>query len=248
MTNCQTFPAPDYCPDADQITPQVMALLPRGRAWGTHDGGPWSDTVLYKFCRAVATVLAYANERLCKARLEFFCATADETLDDWLADYGLPDACDPFPDLCTKVGALGSQRCEYFKAVAASRGWAIDCIDFAGRCGAQAGCSRATVIASAATDKTPRVGQFRAGKKLGCAAMPARSGKARAGARDVNVLLIRVYTNSSSAYVAPAVVKRRAGRMRAAQRLSCVPNAIATLQCLIERITPAHALVQYQTV
>jgi hypothetical protein len=33
-----------------------------------------------------------------------------------MAEYGLPDGCDPFPDLCTKVAAIGGTRCEYRRA------------------------------------------------------------------------------------------------------------------------------------
>lgn len=132
----------DICPTKDDIVPQALALLPRGRAWQTHDGGPYTGSTLRLFWTAVSAVLEFANRRICDLRAEFWCATRNETDDLWLAEYGLPDACDPFPDLCTKVAALGGNRCEYFAAIAAAAGWAVSCREFE-PCGARAGGSYA---------------------------------------------------------------------------------------------------------
>lgn len=132
--------AGDRCPTQPEILPQLLALLPQGRAWGTNEGGPLPDSVLVRFWNSVASVFEFANQRMCALREEFFCATQVETNAEWLAEYGLPDACDPFPDLCTKVAALGGSRCEYFAEVAARAGWAIDCPDDE-TCGDQAGCA-----------------------------------------------------------------------------------------------------------
>ena len=117
----------------------MLALLPRGRAWSTHDGGPFPGDRLYQFWTAVAAVFEYANQRMCDLRREFFCATESETNDAWLADYGLPDDCDPYPDLCAKVAAIGGARCEDYAAIAARAGWDIECIVTTSSCGATAG-------------------------------------------------------------------------------------------------------------
>ena len=44
-----------------------------------------------------------------------------------MREYGLPDACDPNPDLCAKVAATGGADCAYYQAVAARGGWSIQC-------------------------------------------------------------------------------------------------------------------------
>jgi len=129
-----------FCPTRDDTRNALLALLPRGRAWGTHDGGPRAGTVIYRFWDAVAAIFTYANDRLCALALEFFCATQSETNEQWLTEYALPDACDPFPDLCAKVAALGGSTCTYFRAAAQRAGWSINCTDEIDRCGAEFGC------------------------------------------------------------------------------------------------------------
>lgn len=132
-----------FCPTKDDLIPQALALLPRGRAWGTHEGGPGPETTLYKYWSAVCDVFAFACRRLCALRLEFWCATQSETRDLWMAEYGLPDECDPYPDLCAKVAAQGGARCEHLVSVAARAGWVIDCADATDACGDTADCAAA---------------------------------------------------------------------------------------------------------
>jgi uncharacterized protein YmfQ (DUF2313 family) len=248
MSCSNAAPSLDICPTTDEMRPQVFALLPRGRAWQTHDGGPWPGTMLYGFWSAVASMRAYFNKRMCDMREEFFCATTVEMVDVWMKQYGLPDNCDPFPDLCSKVGALGSQRCEYFRSVAARRGWTIDCVNLADACGSRFGKARFSRNNPAYTSHLPRFGRMRFGQKLGCDALPARSGRAKFGARAASCLYIRVFTRASAAYVAPTSLAPRFGRMRFGHRLGCAENTISSLQCLIERIAPAHACIEYEVI
>ena len=153
------------CPTFEETRAGLLALLPRGRAWQSNIGGPEpyhdaafdprafdaesfdtedrSGSVLFRFWSAVSVVFDYAHQRLCALQLEMFCATANETRDQWLVEYGLPDPCDPFPDLCAKVRAIGGARCDYFRNIAAAAGWSIDCTDTSYICGARAGCARA---------------------------------------------------------------------------------------------------------
>ncbi|WP_022722937.1 hypothetical protein [Rhodopseudomonas sp. B29] len=212
MASCENArPAPLRCPTRDEVLSSVLGLLPRGRAWQSDEGGPVKGfsgafspaafdndafatrsrkgSVLWNFWSAIAEVLTFTNRRLCDLRLEFWCATQTETRDLWMAEYGLPDDCDPFPDLCTKVAAIGGTRCEYYAQIAARAGWSISCVEFADECGARAGCAKAgrakpgnrraggLVImvdlgASAAFSKTynakPRAGRMKAGQRLGC--------------------------------------------------------------------------------
>lgn len=125
---CQNAPSLDICPTQEEITPQLLALLPRGRAWNTHEGLPQPNTTIYQYFNTLAGVWAYANQRICALRLEFFCASANETLDLWNQQYGLPDGCDPFPDLCVKVAATGGVTCAYYEAIALEIGWSIACV------------------------------------------------------------------------------------------------------------------------
>src|SRR2546421_695582 len=140
MTQCANArPAPMRCPTRDEILNSALALLPQGRAWQSNEGGPavgydigfdpggYQDngfqaifrqgSILRRFWKSVAGLFSFLNDRLCALRLEFWCATHVETHDLWMAEYGLPDACDPFPDLCTKVAAIGGTRCEYYAEV-----------------------------------------------------------------------------------------------------------------------------------
>jgi hypothetical protein len=163
--------APDPCPAKADIIPKILALLPRGRAWGTHDGGPWPTSTLYRFWAAIAEMLEFANARICALREEFFCATQHETRDRWDLDYGLPDPCDPFADLCVKVAAAlgGNRTFGYFIAIAALGGFTITM--------ARTGTSAITITVHTSGSisyttgggVTARAGRFRAGHAPGCA-------------------------------------------------------------------------------
>lgn len=131
------------CPTSDDLTIQALALLPRGRAWRSHRQGPEETSVIGQYWRSVAEVFAFMVQRVCQLRLEFWCQTMSETEPEWLVEYGLPDLCDPFPDLCTKVSAIGGTRCEYYAEVAERAGWSIACGNNDNICGAQAGCAQA---------------------------------------------------------------------------------------------------------
>lgn len=128
MTTCSPFDRSDTCPTKPEILQQLLALLPRGRAWqGERDLEPGSDSVLARFWSAFAAVLEYVNERICAALGEFSCAAMAETRAAWEADYGIPDDCGLWTDVCAKVAAIGGTRCEYFAEVAARAGWTIEC-------------------------------------------------------------------------------------------------------------------------
>lgn len=178
------------CPTLDEITEQTLALLPRGRAWRSHRQGPEPTSVLWQFWRSVSELAAWYVERVCALRLEFWCATQSETRDQWMIEYGLPDICDPFPDLCTKVAAIGGTRCEYYAFIASRAGWSIVCETMADSCGAmaglaQAGCASpggriggATIVITVLLNESPAytgaievlpyAGNFQAGAALAC--------------------------------------------------------------------------------
>ena len=222
------------CPTRAEVLAGVLALLPRGRAWRTHEVGELpavgafqenafqgdafqasSSSVIGLFWAAFADVLLFVNQRLCALRDEFFCATHAETRDQWMAEYGLPDPCDPFPDLCAKVAAVGGTRCEYFNSVVSRMGWVIDCIDLTTTCGSRVGCSRA--------------------------------GRARTGNRFGNVLKIVVHLDESPSFGGRIQTPPRSGRWRMGRPMPCPANIIP-LQCVIDRIAPAHLRIDYVTV
>jgi uncharacterized protein YmfQ (DUF2313 family) len=132
VSDCLVGLDPEYCPDLDDCHDELRALLPSGLAWvGAHQpsGVQWS------FWRAVAHPIQYAHQRICDLRRQFWCQTVDELRDAWLVEYGLPDACDPFPDLCAKVSALGGTQCDYYEGIAFRAGWSVVCSGDPGDCG-----------------------------------------------------------------------------------------------------------------
>ncbi|TBW33347.1 hypothetical protein EYW49_20525 [Siculibacillus lacustris] len=174
----------DRCPSLDEVHASLLASLPRGRAWPRTPG-----SVLWRFWRGVADVFTQANDRLCSWQAEFFCRTADESLDDWWIDYGLPDGCDPFPDLCSKVVGSTGGRCVDLQALAARAGWSISCVrdQTVGAGCFQAGCSSAgngvpmaTIVIAISLSASPAYGgamqvpflagnsAWGAGQPLGC--------------------------------------------------------------------------------
>lgn len=208
------------CPSTlDEMTEALLKLLPRGRAWQTSEGlperfmepsfnsGSFSDTgfavqskdgsTIWKYFRSIAEPLFYFYQRACDLRREFWCQSIVETRDDWMKEYGLPDECDPFPDLCVKVSAVGGTRCEYYAEVAARLGWTIDCVEEISSCGGRAGCSRA--------------GRARAGSTLGRAQL------------KIVVYLDESPAWLPTTRFLPAL----AGRMRAGRRMTCGPNIYA---------------------
>lgn len=207
---------PLRCPTQPELTEAALALLPRGRAWGTHDGGPYPGSILFGFWSAVGAFFEALYARACALRFEFFCRTHAETNDLWMLEYGLPDSCDPYPDLCSKVTAIGGAKCEDLKAAAAAGGWAINCRSILEECGTFAG------------NQNARAGCTRAG-----------------GSLPAGALIIEVSLSRSTAYVATTNSMPYAGNLRAGRLLSCPPD-ITPLRCLIDRIAHAHLDVRYK--
>lgn len=239
MSVCEaTRPAPLRCPTAPEILASALKLLPQGRAWQSHDGGPREGadiafqpnafagdafattyrkpSILLRFWKSVAEVYAFVNQRLCDLRLEFWCATHSETHDLWMAEYGLPDACDPFPDLCAKVAALGGTRCEYYEAVAARAGWSVACVTSSTRCGIPAGRAKA-----------------------GCATA--------AGGTSSSRIQLVVNLAKSRAYTGGPRLPAKAGRMMAGRAMTCGPS-IDPLDCIMSRVVHAEIEITYRII
>lgn len=187
MSECQTdWLAPLRCPTFAEVLAAALALLPRGRAWQSNEGGAQSSSILWRFWAAVADVYTFLNQRFCALRLEFWCASESETNDLWLAEYGLPNACDPYPDLCTKVAALGGARCEFYGMIAARAGWSISCNN--ARCSSRAAGRRARAGRMRAGRAVPNMVHIivdlgRSSAFTGLRFKRARAGRVRAGRR-----------------------------------------------------------------
>lgn len=211
-----TTAAPLHCPTQPEVRDAALALLPRGRAWGTHDGGPWPNSVLYDFWSAVGAFFAYLYARVCKLRYEFFCRTHDETHDLWMLEYGLPDSCDPYPDLCSKVTAIGGARCEDYKLVAAAAGWSVTCRSILQECG--------TFVGN---------GVALAGRATAGGALPA------------GALILEVSLGQSRSYQQSLAATSLVGHAVAGRPLSCPPD-ITPLLCVMDRVVHGHLDVRYK--
>lgn len=114
------------CPSDAEVSASIAALRPRGDAWrnGGHDA--IAGSTMGAFFDAFGEVAGEADRRICALVDEFFCSTAVETLDLWALEYGVPDGCDPFADVCEKVNAVGDSIPAYAEAAALRRGWSIE--------------------------------------------------------------------------------------------------------------------------
>lgn len=221
------------CPTKWDLWRQTMALLPRGRAWQSHEEiverfetghnsqvgtfevgvtGIGAEPVIEDLTRleqywaAHAEVLEYLHQRACALIEEFFCATTVEQRAEWGIDYGFPDPCEPWEHLCDKVAAQGGATCDYLAEVAWRRGWAIRCRDCLESPGATADCAVADCAAV-------------------CTCPP-------------NTLWIEIDMAASPAAVSTPVLAI-SDMAVAGCNVTCPPE-VAQLVCLIERIKPAH--------
>lgn len=237
MISCATdIVDPFRCPTKWDLWRQLQALLPRGRAWQTHedlgvvyrpgDGsqvgvleigrdqigeGPEDVTlltVMQQYWAAFAEVLEAMHARACALLPEFFCATVNEMTPEWGIDYGFPDPCLPYDTLCEKVRAQGGATCTYLSDVAARRGWVVDCVDCPpGEC------------------------EMQAGDPVACPCTP-------------NVIYIRIHSALSPSYVDPGAAMM-ADKLEASCTMGGEPD-VSELKCLIERVKPAHVKAIYE--
>ena len=125
--SCGPSLALDICPTVEQLIPQYMMLLPRGRAWGEGGADREPGGIIYGFIWFCALVMAAYHAAICRLLPEFWCFSATVTSAWWLEEYGLPDPCDPYPDPCAKIVAAGGPTCENLVALAALTGIDISC-------------------------------------------------------------------------------------------------------------------------
>jgi hypothetical protein len=126
-----TCPSPlqdNWCPRTrDEVLPSVLGLLPPGPAW---EAAQVSGTVQNQYWGALSSVLGYTYGRLCAYTDEFFCASINESMDQWAAEFGMGEECGPYAnDLCVKVASQGGATCAYFTQVSLRSGWVVECHD-----------------------------------------------------------------------------------------------------------------------
>lgn len=242
MTSCAAeLNDPFRCPTKWQLWRQILALLPRGRAFQTHEAGaefirasessefgkyelgstglgtePIVErlTGQQQFWAAYAEVLEHMHQRACALLEEFFCATTVELREQWGVEYGFPDSCEPWDTLCDKVRAEGGATCAYLTSLAARIGWVIQCTD----CLPTDDCA----------------GYMVAGCNEPCVCTP-------------NVIYIRVLRGLSPAFTGNTQSEALAGVMEAGCNVTCDP-APEQVVCLIERFKPAHVKAIYEVI
>lgn len=240
MTNCSPISEdPFRCPSKWELWLQILALLPRGRAWQTHETSPEfivatesaqlgvyrlgstglgtepiveRMTVLQRFWASYAEVLEFLHQRACALIDEFYCATTTEMLSEWGIEYGFPDSCEPWETLCDKVKAQGGATCAYLASLASRLGYEIECVD-CGPGAAEAGCAEAGVASP-------------------CICPP-------------NLINIRILTARSPAYVAPVPFEAGAAVAGCTPPCAVAPESVV---CLIERFKPAHIKAIYEVI
>ena len=114
-----------HCPSDDEVTASIAALRPRGDAWRHGGYDALAGSTMGGFFAALGEVSGEADRRICALVDEYFCSSAVETRDLWALEYGLPDGCDPFADICEKVNAVGDGIPAYAEAAALRSGWTI---------------------------------------------------------------------------------------------------------------------------
>lgn len=232
MTTCvSSIEDPFRCPTKWELWRQILALLPRGRAWQTHEevAERWDPdlssqvgtfevgatgvgtevdltrlTVMQQYWAAYAEVLEDLHQRACALIEEFFCATTTEQRAEWGIDYGVPGDCEPWDTLCDKVAAQGGATCAYLASLAARLGYAIQCID----------CTSAATANCAEADLTP----------IDCECEPG-------------TIVIRIIADQSPAMVQPTPFEADAAVANCTPPCVAAPEAV---ECLINKYKPAH--------
>lgn len=113
------------CPTDADMAAALAALRPRGDAWRNGGGDELAGSVMGRFFNALGVAYGAAHRRICDLVNELFCSTANETIDAWQRDYGLPDACNPLANVCDKVNFVGDTTRASVIAEALQAGWVI---------------------------------------------------------------------------------------------------------------------------
>ncbi len=122
-------------PTGDSLLPQILALTPRGAAWGTDETGDGKGAapVQRRFWKALATWAAIHLGLDWTASTQAFPSAITYTLADWEKELGLPGSCSSgeggipvrLGAVRAKFGSVGGQSPAYFICLAYSLGYVI---------------------------------------------------------------------------------------------------------------------------
>jgi len=122
-------------PTADTLLPQVLALTPRGAAWGTDEvgDGQGAAPIQRKVWRAIAGWAAIHLGLDWVAATQTFPSAITYTLPDWEKELGLPGPCTSGEGgtpvrqgaVRAKFGSVGGQSPGYFVCLAYSLGYTV---------------------------------------------------------------------------------------------------------------------------
>lgn len=147
-----TFPLPVVCspppappqqfsdaltaPTGDQLVPSIILQTPRGAAW-RHD----SASMMWRFWRSISDPVCDLYSKLWKLAFASTACTlsgpsdpANNALDDWEAEWGLPDPCTAWQAfteaqriraLRVKIADPGGQSAQYFICAAQALGYSV---------------------------------------------------------------------------------------------------------------------------
>lgn len=194
FTGLPPTPRPSFCHGDAELAAALAALRPRGDAWRHGGFDALEGSIMGGFFQAMGAAFGPTDRRFCVLVDEFFCSTAVETRDLWALEYGLPDGCDPFADLCEKVNAVGDGVPAYAEAAALRRGWSV----------------------AIGEDFITLVQSCRMGR--------GRMGTLRMGAAEGVAWRIVVDLDNSPAFISGGQRKPLMGRMRMAYALDCGPD------------------------
>lgn len=115
---------------AEEYRGAMVQLQPEGRAWS-----PRSGSNLSKIYRACADELVRVRAESCRLSVELFPARCSALLEEWEKEVGLPESCnlirpltieERIAEVVRKVAAMGGNSIEYFRALAALLGLAVE--------------------------------------------------------------------------------------------------------------------------
>lgn len=145
MLDCAASADLFHCPTKWELYEQLKANMPPGRAWQNPDApgeryffdpsaeaevfetglsGAGTEpevenlTIMEQCLAAIAEVLEWLHERICQLIEEMFCDTTNELALEWAQEFGFPDACEPYANLCAKVYAKGGASLEFLRSLA----------------------------------------------------------------------------------------------------------------------------------
>src|SRR5205823_6000220 len=106
---------------------QILRLLPPGEAWQDLTA-PDGTSVMHAFWKSIASEVYEMDQAACRVFDEFFATTMSVDEDLWLAEFSLPDECDPFgTNILAKIRATAGDATnpDFYVSLAEQMGYSI---------------------------------------------------------------------------------------------------------------------------